>query len=313
MDIFLADVGPARRMRASSLLGPDQAHLPAPTLADGSVIDSPLAQHGFSAHLVVAKGPRRHTFLFDTGITPTGCVDNLRRLGLDPGDIEAIVCSHGHFDHTTGLSGLSRDLGSASLPVVIHPHFWARRRIAVPGATPSELPSTSRRALEEGGFAVIEGRQPSFLFERSVLVTGEVDRTNGFETGFDFHEAWRDGAWQPDPLILDDQAVVINVAGKGLVVLTGCGHAGVINIVNYARRLTGVDRVYAVIGGFHLSGARFEPRIGQTCDALAAIAPEVVVPAHCTGWKATHALAARLPDAFIQSSVGTRFELASSP
>jgi 7,8-dihydropterin-6-yl-methyl-4-(beta-D-ribofuranosyl)aminobenzene 5'-phosphate synthase len=138
----------------------------------------------------------------------------------------------------------------------------------------------------------------------------ERDRTSDFETGFPFHQAQRAGRWEPDPLILDDQAVVINVVGKGLVVLTGCGHAGVVNIVRYARRLTGVDRVYAVLGGFHLTGPLFEPRIDATCQAFRDLAPEVLIPARCTGWRATQALAARLPEAFIQNSVGTTFELA---
>ena len=195
------------------------------------------------------------------------------------------------------------------MPVVIHPEFWTRRRIAIPGADPIEMPTTSRRGLEDAGFEIVEARRPSFLFDRSVLVTGEVDRTTSFESGFPFHEAQRHEAWEPDPLILDDQALVFHVAGKGLVVLTGCGHAGIVNIVSYARRLTGIDALYAVIGGFHLTGPLFEPRIGATIDALQALAPEVVVPAHCTGWRATHALAARMPDAFVQNSVGTAYEL----
>ena len=120
---------------------------------------------------------------------------------------------------------------------------------------------------------------------------------------------FRDGDWQPDPLILDDQAAVLHVRDKGLVVLTGCGHAGIVNIVRYAQKLTNVERVYAVIGGFHLNGPLFEPIIPATGDAFAELAPEVLVPAHCTGWRAIHALAARLPDAFIQNSVGTRYEL----
>lgn len=114
---------------------------------------------------------------------------------------------------------------------------------------------------------------------------------------------------EPDPLILDDQAVIINVRGKGLVVLSGCGHAGIITIVSYARRLTGVDAIHAVIGGFHLTGPLFEPRIDATCQALQALDPEIIVPAHCTGWRATHALAARLPYAFVQNLVGTAYEL----
>ena len=145
-----------------------------------------------------------------------------------------------------------------------------------------------------------------------MLITGEVDRVTGFEKGFPIHQAWRGQSWEPDPLILDDQALIAHVAGRGLVVLTGCGHAGIINICRYAQRLTGVQKLYAVIGGFHLAGPLFEPVIGDTVTALEQLAPEVIVPAHCTGWKATHAIARRLPGAFIQNSVGTTFRLSAA-
>ena len=97
------------------------------------------------------------------------------------------------------------------------------------------------------------------------------------------------------------------------MVLTGCGHAGIVNIVRYAQRLTGVEHVHAVMGGFHLNGPLFAPIVPPTVDALADLAPDVVVPAHCTGWDAAQAIAARLPDAFLQNSVGTRFELVARP
>ena len=307
VDILLPDQGPAKRLPLAGMarLAPP---LEAPTLLGGTAADVPLAQHGFSALVEVRKGSRVRRLLFDTGMTPDGCAGNLRRLGQDPADIEAIICSHGHFDHTTGLSGLIGQLGRANLPVLIHPEAWARRRLAIPGE-PFELPTTSRSALEDAGFGIIEQRQPSFLYDRSVLITGEVDRVTGFEKGFAIHQAWRGGRWEPDPLILDDQALIAHVAGRGLVVLTGCGHAGVINICRYAQRLTGVDTLHAVIGGFHLAGPLFEPVIGDTVSALEELAPEVIVPAHCTGWKATHAIARRLPGAFIQNSVGTTFHL----
>ncbi|HLX57415.1 MAG TPA: MBL fold metallo-hydrolase, partial [Ktedonobacteraceae bacterium] len=102
---------------------------------------------------------------------------------------------------------------------------------------------------------------------------------------------------------------IINVRGKGLVVITGCGHAGVINILRQARALTGVEQIYAVSGGFHLTGAMFEPIIPQTIEALQQINPAVVVPAHCTGWRATHRIAQAMPDAFIPNSVGTTYVL----
>ncbi len=304
-DMLLQDQGPAKRAGFGDGNPPtlDAAFI------DGPLVDVPLAEHGFSALVTATKGDREHRVLFDAGITPDGLAENARRLDIDLKDIEVIVLSHGHFDHTTGLDGFVRAVGRANLPVMIHPEFWSQRRVAIPGREPFELPSTSKSALKGAGFEIIEERQPSFLFENSLLITGEVDRTTEFEKGFPIHQALRGGEWQPDPLILDDQALIAHVRDKGLVVLTGCGHSGIVNIVRYAQKLTGVDEVYAVLGGFHLSGPVFEPIIEQTCEALAAFAPEVVVPAHCTGWRATHALAASLPDAFIPNSVGTRFEL----
>jgi len=174
-----------------------------------------------------------------------------------------------------------------------------------------ETPTTSRRALEDVGFDVVEQHQPSFLLDGAVLVTGEVDRTTDFERGFLVHQAYRDGAWVPDPLILDDQALIVDVAGKGLVILTGCGHAGIVNICRYAQRLTGRNRLHAVLGGFHLNGPLFKPLIPPTLDALEQLAPDVIVPAHCTGWRAMHAIAGRLPQQFIQNSVGTTYHLAA--
>jgi 7,8-dihydropterin-6-yl-methyl-4-(beta-D-ribofuranosyl)aminobenzene 5'-phosphate synthase len=310
IDGLLVDQGPARRLPVEAEW---PRYLEAPTLEEGRSPDAPVANHGFSALVTIHKAGTAHRLLFDCGLAPDGCVENMRRMGVDITGIEAIVCSHGHDDHTTGLSGLVAALPRGGTPVLIHPEFWTRRRMAIPGRDPIEMPTTSRRGLTDGGFEIIEQRQPSFLFQRSALVTGEVDRTTDFERGDAWHEAQRDGRWEPDPLILDDQALVVHVRGKGLIVLTGCGHAGIVNIVRYARRLTGVDAVHAVIGGFHLSGPLFDPIIPATVEALVDLDPDVVVPAHCTGWKAVHTIAAHLPDAFIQTSVGTTFELIGEP
>jgi 7,8-dihydropterin-6-yl-methyl-4-(beta-D-ribofuranosyl)aminobenzene 5'-phosphate synthase len=113
-------------------------------------------------------------------------------------------------------------------------------------------------------------------------------------------------------LILDDQALVVNVRDRGLVVLTGCGHAGAVNIARHALRLTGVDRLHALLGGFHLTGKVFEPIIEPTVNAFLELAPDTLVPAHCTGWKAQHRLAAALPDAFVPNAVGTAFTFAAA-
>ena len=303
-DSTLPPQGPA--VRANLRRAP---RVPAPLVEGGETISPLRAEHGFSALVTTVKEGRTRTILFDTGVTADGVIENMRRLQLTPRDAEAIVLSHGHFDHTAGMEGLVRELGRANLPVYLHPEFWSRRRLAFPDQEPYEIPTTSKSALRGAGFEIIEERQPSFLLDRSVLITGEVDRTTEFETGFPIHQKLHEGEWVPDPLILDDQAVIIHVQNKGLVVLTGCGHAGIVNIVRYACKLTGVNEVYAVLGGFHLGGPLFEPVIPPIVRALAEMAPAVIVPAHCTGWRATHALAAALPESFVQNSVGTRFEL----
>jgi len=278
-------------------------------LTDDGLPDALIAEPGFSALVRVTTGGRERTILFDAGVTPTGVVENLRRLELSPGEIETIVLSHGHWDHVAGMEGIAKELGRRNLPVLIHPAFWRHRRIAIPGLEPAELPATSRAALEGAGFEIVEDEQPSFLLDGSVLVTGEIDRTTPFETGFLGHEARVHDRWEPDPLILDDQALVLRLAGRGLVVLTGCGHAGIINVVRRAQRLTGETRITAVIGGFHLSGPMFEPIIEPTIAAFDDLQPELLMPAHCTGWKAVHRLARRFPDAFVQSAVGTTISL----
>ncbi len=303
-DLFMPDQGPAHRVGLRSA-----RRRPSALMEDGDVPDALTAEHGLSFLVTVGKGGQVHRFLFDAGASPDGVVDNMRRLEIDPTSIEAIVCSHGHFDHTAGLDGLVRTLGRVNMPVLLHPHFWRRRRVIIPGFDPLEIPTTSRRALLDAGFDVLEERQPSFLFEGSVLITGEVPRTTGYEPGFPVQQAWNGQDWEADPLVLDDQALIVKVRDKGLVVITGCGHAGVVNICRYAARLTGGVPVYAVLGGFHLNGPLYEPLIPRVLDDLAAMTPRVLVPAHCTGWRAQHAMRARFGDAFVPNSIGTRFEL----
>ncbi|MGN6872737.1 MAG: MBL fold metallo-hydrolase, partial [Solirubrobacteraceae bacterium] len=296
-DALLVDQAGVERLNWPRMFNGAVPRVDARVSPQSGVPDALIAEPGFSALVRVTVGGRERTILFDTGVSPGGMAENMRRLGIDPGEIEVIVLSHGHWDHVTGIEGLVRMLGRAHLPVMIHPEFWNRRRISFPGLEPAELPATSRGSLEEMGFAIVEERQPSFLLDGAVLITGEVDRTTSFETGFRGHEALRDGTWQADPLILDDQALVVRVRDRGLVVLTGCGHAGIVNTVRYVRRLTGVDEVAAVVGGFHLNGPMFEPIIEPTVEAFAELAPARLGPAHWTGWKAVHPLAASVPDA----------------
>ncbi len=307
-DVLMPDEGLVRRWGPVGTAGQIPV-IPSEMAEGGKTVDFLRAEHGFSALVEVRAGGRTRRVLFDAGITPDGLIGNLDRLAISPDTFEAVVLSHGHFDHVMGLDGLARRLGRTGMPLLLHPDFWTRRRIVTPGGGAWELPMPSRVGVEGAGFTIVEDRRPSFLLDGVLLVTGEVDRTTDFETGMPIHQAWRDGDWRPDPLIHDDQAAVLHIKGKGLVVLTGCGHSGIVNIVRHAKRLTGVDRVHAVLGGFHLTGGIFEKIIPQTVAALRAENPRVVVPAHCTGWKAQHALAAAMPGAFTPNSVGSLFQL----
>ena len=306
-DGLMVDMGPARRAAMAQT-----PPVPAPQFEQGVTVSGLVAGHGFAALVTARRANDTHTLLFDTGVSPNGLGDNLERLGIDSGAIEAVVLSHGHFDHAGGFAGLARLRRRQGLPITLHPLVWTRRRVAFPGRPEWQLPVLSRRSLEAEGFRVIERRQPSLLLGGSVLVTGEVDRTTDFETGMPFHDAHHERGWEPDPLILDDQALVANVRGRGLVVLTGCGHAGAVNICRYARRLTGVSQLAGLFGGLHFTGPAFEPIIEPTVTALRQLAPQTVVPAHCTGWRAQHRLAAELPEAFIPNAVGTTITVAAA-
>jgi 7,8-dihydropterin-6-yl-methyl-4-(beta-D-ribofuranosyl)aminobenzene 5'-phosphate synthase len=281
--------------------------------AGGATVAGLRAEHGFSALVTVRSGSKSSTLLFDTGASPDGLAVNAERLGIDVGAVRGVVLSHGHYDHAGGFEGLAGLRGRSGLPLTVHPAAWTRRRIALPGGRELEMPTLSPGALEREGFEVIERRQPSLLADGGILITGEVDRVTEFEHGMPpRHQAWDGRGWQHDAAVIDDQALVVSVRGRGLVVVTGCGHAGVVNIIRHAMRLTGVSRLLAVIGGFHLSGPAFEPVIEPTVAALTDLAPELIVPGHCTGWRAQRTLAATLPDSWVQSSVGTAYSLSAA-
>ncbi len=280
-----------------------------PLQQDGFLHPQLRAEHGVSMLITVVDQGRRETILFDTGVTPDGALHNVDVLGVKLDEVQAIVISHGHTDHTHGLDGFLDRLGKRRMPILLHPDAFLKRRIIYNDDKVLNLPPPSLHDLQREGIELLVERGPSFLVNGTLLVTGQIERTTDFETGMKNQQAEIDGAWQPDPWVYDDQAMILNVRNKGLVVITGCGHAGVINILRQARTQTGIDQIYAVIGGFHLTGAMFEPIIPQTIAALQEINPAVVVPAHCTGWRATHGIARAMPEAFIPNSVGTTYVL----
>jgi 7,8-dihydropterin-6-yl-methyl-4-(beta-D-ribofuranosyl)aminobenzene 5'-phosphate synthase len=265
-----------------------------------------IAEHGYSLLLTVQREGRSESVLYDAGLGRNTVLHNMDVLEVHANNLRAVILSHGHADHHGGLEGIFQRIGRRKMPLVLHPDVWHERRVVFPTGNEISMPPPSHADLDREGVAIIEERGPSLLLDSTVLVTGQVERVTGFEKGFPLQQVHTDHGWEPDTWIWDDQAVVCHVKDKGLIVLSSCSHAGAINVLRHAQRLTGIDKIHAFVGGLHLTGGIFEPIIPPTIAELAAIGPAIIVPGHCTGWKATHEIARSLPGAYVQTSVGTR-------
>lgn len=294
LDLFMAGTENVRRYKFLNPVDPFNHGLP-------------IAEHGFSALVDIKASGNTRRLLFDTGVSKDGILKNMKTMGIDPSTIDAIVLSHGHTDHAMGILGFLEISGRKGLPFVIHPDAYLPRKLVLPTGDELNIPAPNRMELQDKEIELIESTGPSMLFDATTLVSGEVSRTTDFEKGFPIHWSKRNGEWVHDPVISDDQCLIVNVRNKGLVIITGCGHAGIINIIRNAINLTGIDKIFFVMGGFHLTGKIFEPIIDLTVHELKKINPSFIVPGHCTGYKAIHRITQELPKSFVQNSVGTKF------
>jgi 7,8-dihydropterin-6-yl-methyl-4-(beta-D-ribofuranosyl)aminobenzene 5'-phosphate synthase len=306
---------------------PNSALAHRPPLGKGEkFLPAPIAEHGFSALIETEvvhsnnaeKGGsvQRNTYLFDAGTSENGVVFNADLLGIDLKNIDAIVLSHGHFDHFTGLQSVAKRI-SRPVKLYVHPDAFLKRWDIFPDGTKLINPILDQAALEQQGMIVQKNEGPIGLPEKEkdnghsyLMVSGQIPRETTYEKGFPLQYAEIEGKGLfHDPLIKDDQAIVAKVKDKGLVIITGCGHAGIINTINYAKKLGATEKIHAVLGGFHLSGVLYEDAIEPTIRALQdEVDPDYIVPCHCSGWKAINTIIQRMPKKFIQPSVGTRFE-----
>lgn len=274
-------------------------------LRDGELNNSILAEHGFSAVVTVTTGNTSRSILFDFGFSPRGAAFNADALNLDLSRIEAMVLSHGHVDHFGGLLALAEKVGREGIELILHPKVFRKPRyLKVSDAARVTLPALPREKITDAGIVLIESVSPRPLLGDRLLFLGEIRRKTGFEKGFPnmFYDEEGQSKWDP---IEDDTAIAACVRGKGLVILSGCAHSGIVNTARYAREVTGVDEIHAVMGGFHLTGAEFAPAIEPTADALKALDPTYIVPTHCTGRQAAMRLEKEMPEKFLLNMSGT--------
>jgi 7,8-dihydropterin-6-yl-methyl-4-(beta-D-ribofuranosyl)aminobenzene 5'-phosphate synthase len=274
-------------------------------LIGNEIKNSILAEHGFSALVAATAGDKTRTILFDFGFSANGAAFNADALHLDLTKVEACALSHGHSDHTGGMGQMAKKIGK-SVPLVVHPEaFRNPRYIKLGGDFRVFFPPLTHEQVTGVGLTVAETKEPRPIADDAILFLGEIPRTTDFEKGMPGVYYEKDGVEHEDDLI-DDSAVVMHVKDKGLVVLSGCAHAGIVNTVAYAQKVTGVDTVYAVMGGFHLTGADMAPAVAPTTERLMGFNPTYVVPTHCTGRKAVIQMERAMPDKFILNMSGTK-------
>jgi 7,8-dihydropterin-6-yl-methyl-4-(beta-D-ribofuranosyl)aminobenzene 5'-phosphate synthase len=268
----------------------------------------PFAEHGFCMLVRVFRNQETCTILFDTGISSNGVIMNAKRMGIDISEVPYVALSHGHYDHFGGLHAIIEAVNKIDLPIITHEDMIKRRGTASLNGDIREYPPfPNLKQLTPA--KIVNTKKPHLIANDLACITGEIPRKVTFEKGLMQNKIYNDNAWQPDLLVLDDRALVINIKDKGLVIISGCAHAGIINTIRYAQQITGLAKVYAILGGFHLAGKEFEKRIEPTIEELKKINPELIVPSHCTGWRALISIAQAFPNAFIFNSVGNIYKL----
>jgi 7,8-dihydropterin-6-yl-methyl-4-(beta-D-ribofuranosyl)aminobenzene 5'-phosphate synthase len=279
---------------------------------------------GLALHLESTRGAERRLVLIDFGFTPETLNNNLELLGIDPGQLDALVLSHGHYDHFGGLVGFlqaHRTRLKPGLPLYLGgEECFCTREVGV-GTAAGNFGTLDRKAIADAGLKVLFAEQPSLVGDHA-FTTGRIVR-GSFERVFAptrMYVGLRDGVGcAPEGLpaekrtltvVPDDfdheQATCVNVKGKGLVVMTSCGHRGVVNSVRAAMRTSGVDKVHAVLGGFHLAPHPIDYQ-RETLAGLKEIALDYLIPMHCSGETFISIAMQEMPTKTIRSSTGSRF------
>jgi 7,8-dihydropterin-6-yl-methyl-4-(beta-D-ribofuranosyl)aminobenzene 5'-phosphate synthase len=273
------------------------------------------AHHGLSLLLTASVGGHTRTLLFDAGPAAATFERNAQILGVDFARIEAVVLSHGHWDHAGGLlaavQSIARSRGRKSFACYVHPGMFRQRATKRPDGQlyVNELVPDPER-LSAAGAEVVSTREPQSVADGAFYVSGEIPRVTSYEAGVPNHLTRSvDGtSWEPDPLIMDERFVSVNVKGKGQLVFSACSHAGLINVLKQARTVFPSLPLYGAMGGLHLSGIN-ERVIPQTVSDLKKFGLKLLAPGHCTGWRALSRMAREFGEELVPSAVGKKYLL----
>ena len=275
-------------------------------------LDSALhGEHGLAYQIETVVNGEPHTCLFDFGSDPRGMIRNMGLLKIDCKKVEAIALSHDHWDHEAALVEIlkaKKEDFSRGIPLYIGEEFFVGTYSKRPNGSITQINVLKREDIEGLGFVkIVEIKHPTPIIP-GVYLPGRVEQVTDYEKVAPSFLAKKGGEFVQETFI-GEQAIILNAKGKGLVVLSGCAHRGIVNAVKQAQKLTGIEKVYAVMGGFHLTNAKAEV-IQQTVAGIKAMNPGYIVPTHCTGFEAVSAFAREMPDKFILNTVGTRYTIA---
>jgi len=265
------------------------------------------SEHGLACHIETVVNGQPHSFLFDYGVDFQGVSRNMELLNIDTKILEALGLSHGHFDHSGALVAIlksQKDKFPKGIPLYVGEEAFSERFLKIPIGLYS-INVLKKEDIEVLGFVkVVEVKDPSPIVPGAYL-TGRIERVTEYEKGAPYLLVKRGDKLERDQF-LGEQALFFIVKGKGLVVLAGCAHPGIVNTVRHVQKVTGIEKVHAVIGGFHLVASNAET-VKKTVTDIKALAPDYIVPTHCTGFEAITVFQKEMPRQFVLNTAGTKY------
>lgn len=301
----------------ASVTRPDIRVAPPPITADYHTAFA--GQWGYSLLAKSSAGGAERTTLIDFGYTPAALLNNMALLGVVPATIDAMVLSHGHYDHFGGLDGfLAGGKIRRGTPLFVGGEEAFCERVRGTDPDGSSFGAIDRAAIRKAGVNLIVSGDPrivagrGFTTGRIPFVSSEHPRVpTGMRPGQKCDRSLLDPAKRDRNFVVDDAehelGTVFNVAGRGLVVIGSCSHRGIINTVRRAQAVSGIDKVHAIVGGFHLVPPQTRNQAMETLALMQAINPDYIIPGHCTGDTFVSAAMAAMPEKVIRSIVGASY------